>query len=342
MRKISGFTLVELLLYVGIFTILAIAFSGILITFTRVNISQVARNEVASQINFVMQSIQLMVSNASAVVVRSATDGIDVGNNWDEIDSALGQPHKYLVIKTKEENNNNSDGSSPIVIYQEGGIVKVRKGRGAAQTIADLTNDNVTTGNLTFVKFVNYPGRDLVEIDLSLSYNSSNPQQQTSRKLVLGVGRAIAATFDTSLLPGASGSIDVGQSTQRWRDGYFSGTLNVSGSSFLATSGGSVTIGSGGSPTSGILHGIIAVDPPLIGASTSATIDVDLLISGLVPSNKVFLTPPQLFGSTASETGLVLQSAQITSTGLLRIRIFNASLSDRDGGSRTWSYLIIK
>lgn len=339
MGKKSGFTLVELLLYVGIFAILAVAFSSILITFTRVNVNQSAMNELSSQMNFVLQTIQRLVSEGSLVVVR---DAIDNGLTWDENDTSLGTSLKYLVIRTREEVNNADDPNGPIVIYEEGGVIKVRRGNGASQTLTDLTNSKVNISGLSFTKFSSYPGRDLVEINLTMAYKSNSPQQQVSRSLTLGVGKAIAATFDTSLLPGVTNFADIGQGALRWRDGYFSGSLDVSGSSFLATAGGSVTIGSGGSPMSGVLHGTVAVDPPLIGAGTSATIDADTLISGLTPSNKVFLMPPALFGSTASETGLVLQSAEITSTGLLRIRIFNASLADRDGGSRSWSFFIIK
>ncbi|MFH1759049.1 MAG: type II secretion system protein [Patescibacteria group bacterium] len=329
MNKQQGFTLVELLIYVAIFAIVAVALSSILVTFTRVNIGQVGKNEVASQLNFAMQTMQRLINNAGLMVVRSETDGID-----DETDSALGQPLKYLVIKDVEEINVPDDANSPIVIYRDAvdSKIKIRQGRGSLVTIEDLTTDAVLVDGLSFTKYVNYPGQDVVEINLTMSYNSDHPQQQITRSLILGVGKAVAAVFDTSLLPGADNSADVGQGTKRWRDGYFSGDINIDGNASLATT----NVGDG-TPINGLYTGFLSVDPPLITGYSNGSVTISAPAS-IGASDRIFLTPPQDLNS-----GLLFVGARtVDATDQIEITIRNVTAGNIKGDAKNWAYLLVK
>lgn len=324
----AGFTLIELLIYVAIFSVLAVVFSTVLLTYSRVNLEQVARNEIASQFNFVLQTIQRMISESGTAVVRS---DIDVGNDWDEVDSSLGAPQIYLILKNRNEGDLPADANSPVVIYAGGDSVKIRKGRGAGQTEATITTNRVRVDNLSFKKLVNYPGREIIEIDLTLSYNSGNPLQQVTRRLISGIGKAEAAIFDTSLLPGASGSVDVGQSTQRWRDGYFSNNLTI-GNQINASSLilGSETI------INGLRTGFLAIDPPSVAANGNLAFRI--AAGAIGASDRIFLTPPSNL-----ETGLVLVGASaVDATDEIEITLRNTTGSAINGASRDWAYFLLK
>lgn len=500
MRK--GFTLVEVLIYVSIFSIMAIVFSTALLTYTRVNLEQTARTEVASQLNFVMQTIQRMTGEAGMVVVRNdigfdqgplspsimandssfgnfawsnvnnakisdnlyasvtvngnysnylkATgfgfsipagaiikgievlverygDGTDccssgptfivkngaigsvskavdfpfgsnlesievlgsptdlwneswvasdinnsntgfvistldaagegtssfyidqimmavyysegesivsdVGSKWDEQDTIpIGEPYKYLILKTKNEGNLADGNNSPVVIYADNGEVKIRKGRGSMQTETTLTTPKVIVNSLAFTKLTNYPGRDVVGIDLSLSYNGNYPSQ-ISRKLVLGVGRAEAAIFDTSLLPGTGNSIDLGQQTQRWRDGYFANNLVVG----VKTDTNSLVVGLGGTPINGMHSGFFLFDPLSINANSNGTFTINSP-NPIGASDRIFLTPPQDL-----EVGLVLVGATTTdASDTIKITLRNVTAAAVNGAAQRWGYLLIK
>lgn len=334
MRNNTGFTFVELLIYTAVFAILAIIFSAILLTFGRINLQQTARNEVSAQMNFVLQTIQREISNAITAVVRS---DIDVGNNWDEEDSALGTAEPYLVLKTREESNNPNDPNSPVVIFSENQAIKIRRGRGSQQTTTVLTNDKVLANNLTFTKVKNSPGREIIEINLSLAFNSAHPRQQISRQLVVGIGKAKAAVFDTSLIPG-NNAADIGQGSQRWRDGYFSNNLSVANS----ISANSLTVG-GGSPVNFILRGRVFLNPPAIraGENKKITIDASAFFQQAVdiqPGAQIWLTP-----SSDLEPELLFVGAGLDDVNdQVIITLKNIGNSTVNYGGHYWYYLFVQ
>ena len=337
MRKRAGFTLIELLIYIGIFAILAVSFSSILVTFSRVTVTQSSRNEVSSQLSFVMQRIQRMVSESSHVVVTSSIEDTDLNKNWDEDDNNLGTAQKYLVLKLPSDDNSPNSNTTPTIIYTDGGVVKVRKGRGSSNfVINDLTTNKVVVDKLEFTKFVDYPGRDLVEIHLTLSYNSEQEQLKVSRKLVLGTSKAYAAIFDTDLLPGTDGGASVGQLSQKWADAHFSGDLTV-GQEAKVTA---LKVSDNGTPMNAIHNGQLAVDPPTINGNRNKTLlDVSPPTGVILESgDRVFLTPHK-----SLEEGLVFVGATINAgSNKIEITIRNTASGDINGASRNWYYLLIK
>ena len=315
----KGFTLVELLIYLSIFAVASIFLISILVTFVRVDVEQSAASEVAEQANFILQRIQNTIQNASFLVVN---DDIN-----DEIDAALGLPHTYLVIKAANEGDDPitsvTDPNSPIVIYKEGDFVKVRQGMPI--NINNLNNNKVKVTDLRFTKVSSHPGRDVVLINLILQYNSANVMQQVTRTFTLGVSKASAAVFDTSLQPGAF-TLDIGTATNRWRNLFLSGTLNVIGSSAFG----------GGDAVNFVKHsGGLSVNPPAILANTSITIAIPTA-EGFVMGDQIFLTPPSNL-----EAGLIYTGADTYSSGV-NITIRNTTGATIDGLARNWYYFLVR
>lgn len=211
MLKNSGLTLIELLIYVGVFAIVAGLLSSMLIVVTRVQNQQSAGAEVGGQLNFITQVIQRMVRQSSAIIVNN--DGND-----DDDALPVGSPYPYLVLR------NESQSADPVKIYLANDKIYMQTA-GNAQT--PLTTDKVVASDLKFTKYTNYPGHDTVSVDLTLAFNTQNPQLAVSRTLRSAIGRVSAATFDSSLIPGPGGAYNVGQSTARWNDAYFSGSVDV-------------------------------------------------------------------------------------------------------------------
>ena len=320
-----GFTLVELLVYISIFAVASIFLISILVTFVRVDVEQSAASEVAEQANFILQRIQNTIQNASFLVVNDDSN--------DEIDLLpLGLPRTYLVIKATNEGDvpmaAPTDLNSPIVIYREGDFVKVKQGGAENFGINNLNNNKVKVTNLRFTKVSSHPGRDVVLINLTLQYNSTNITQQAIRTFTLGVSKASAAVFDTSLQPGITGAslLDMGTSANRWRHLFLSGNLNISGSS---------TFG-GGDAVNFVRRGTISVNPPSIPANSSVTIVVAIGGSVIFPGDQIFLSPPLLL-----EDGLVYTGADAYTNGV-NIRLRNTTGVAIDGIARNWTFFLVR
>jgi type II secretory pathway pseudopilin PulG len=232
--KISkrGFSLIELLLYVGILAITSGLLVSILLTTTRVQISETTSNEVNSQLNFTLQTIQRLVRESSNIET--------VGINNIETDPDVTE---LVYMKLRMEDPL----LDPTCISQVENSIRITQGPQSTypndrkckksnhpDNIYNITTDKVKvpktpTPGLEIVKYSNPPAHDSVQIDLTLSYSPTNPQAQVTRTLQSAVGRASAATFDSDLLPGATGIRNIGQPTTRWLNGYFGGDVEIDG-----------------------------------------------------------------------------------------------------------------
>ena len=221
----KGFSLLEILIYTGLIAIVGTLLSGILISVTQLGNQQSASTEVNQQLNFVLQTVQRLVRDSSLVDIPSGT------------------ATSSLVLKMK------SASEDPTRIYLSGNKIYLLQGTG--ETPSPLINDQVLVNNITFVKISAYPGHDSVQVDLTLSYNSQNPQESFTKSLSSAVARVSAATFDSSVIPGTTNSYDIGLSATRWKDLYLSGSLNVAGTAAVTSDAnieGNVGIGTGGVP----------------------------------------------------------------------------------------------
>ncbi len=308
-----GFTLVELLIYTVIFAAIAITLAYVLTVFLRINTFQIASAEVSNQANFILQKIQQEISRASFLVVN---DGEFSDTEDDEKDSDLGTGRSRLVIKPKEDVN--------VVIYRSGSDALMKVG---GNDPVQLNNGKVLVDDLTFTKISNPPGRDLVQINLILRYNTPNPQAQLTRQFLLGVGKASAATFDTNLVPAANDAIAIGTTVAKWTDLFLSRDLEV---------GGRARLGSGSDQIGYLRQGTVSINPPDNIASGAVAL-AEGTLTGALSGDRIFVTPPYNL-----EAGLVFVGAE-TSADKVKVKILNAAgASSGTTASRSWYYLLIR
>jgi len=131
----------------------------------------------------------------------------------------------------------------PTCLYLENQTIKLAEGPDSLNpqncnfnASSSLTSSKVIADKLEFSKITNYPGHDVVSIDIQLTYNSNNPQSQTTRNLKSAIARVSAATFDDNLIPGSDAQYDLGFSPNtRWKNANFSGDLLVAGNVGIGT-----------------------------------------------------------------------------------------------------------
>ncbi len=211
-RSLSGFTLVELLIYVGIFSIAAGLFTGVLTTLTKVQVRESATTEVSQQAQFVIQTIQRLVTDASVIELAS--------------DTATSTLKLRMADAVKD----------PTCVQLSGGVVYLMEGNDgvskqtcfatSSPQAKPLTDGKVVVNALTFTKRANPPAKDTVKIDLTVAYNSQNPQESLiSRTLQTAITKISAATFDADIVPSQDNFYSVGLGAQRWMNGFFSNLL---------------------------------------------------------------------------------------------------------------------
>lgn len=212
MKHRSGFTLIELIIYMAIFGVSAVFLVSILTSVTRTQVRQASGNEVNQQLSFVSNTIQRLVRSASQIgneagvasttlVLRMASSTIDP---------------TYIYV----------DASSTAIYLQE-----------ATSTPVRLTDDKVTVGNFSVTKAEPSGGLAVVHVDLTLEYSTAAEQSKASRAWKGAIARISAATFDSGILPNASGNLDVGSASLLWRDAYFSNSVTIGANGELGVGG---------------------------------------------------------------------------------------------------------
>ncbi len=201
-NRSEGFTLIELLIYFAVLTASASFLVGILVIFTRVHFRQTAINEVNNQINFVNNTIQQLVQTSSL------------------IDMPAGVASSTLTLRRSSES------LDPTLVYLDS-VNKIIYLKEASGDPVPLTNKNVNVTDFSVVKYENPGGHAVVDVELAITYNATNPNAKFSRLLQTAITRVSAATFDSSILPNAGGMYDLGTATSTWRDAYFSGSVGI-------------------------------------------------------------------------------------------------------------------
>lgn len=203
----EGFSLIEVLIYTAIFAISATFLVAILTTVTRVQTRQVASNEVNNQLAFVNATVQTVVQQSSLV------------------DMAPGVASTTLSLRMT------SSTLDPTTVYASGTILYLTQG----SSTVPLTDSNVTVNNFSATKFENPGGFSVVQVNLSMTTNTSSTQSQITRILENSIARISAATFDSSVNPNADNGLDLGTASTRWRNGYFSGFADIYGNLGVGT-----------------------------------------------------------------------------------------------------------
>lgn len=232
----NGFSLVELLIYVAIFTVSAVFLVSILTVVTRIQLKQTSVHEVNQQISFVGSTIKNLVQTSSL------------------INMTAGSPTSTLTLIMS------SSSIDQTLVYASGTIMYLeqRDVDGVVTTLQPLTDSNVTVDNFLVTKYENPGGYAILQVDLSMSYNTSNPQAQVTRSLKTAIGRISAAQFDSSVYPNVDNSFDLGTATYNWKDAYFAGSVGI-GVSPPASNAKLKTSGNIGFSTSSV--GLVLVSP---------------------------------------------------------------------------------
>jgi type II secretory pathway pseudopilin PulG len=213
----GGFTLIEVLIYTVIFSVTSIFLLSILTTVTRTQLKQATQNEVNQQLSFVASTIQRLVRESS-VIVNDA--GVASTTLVLRMPSPAADTTKIYVDAAKtaiyiEEVPNGSQSGTPL----------------------PLTTDKVIVDNFSVTKLENPGGLAVVQVDLSLTYNSDKPQVRVTRSWGSAIARISAATFDSSLVPNASTSpYDIGTGSALWRNLFLSGDASIAGTLGLGVS----------------------------------------------------------------------------------------------------------
>ena len=239
----SGFSLIESLIYVAILAVVAGLFFGILLTTTRFQASGTANVEVGNQLNFVLETIQRLIRESSNIEFIG-NDIVDVNNpNFNEGDNSVTTTieHAYLTLRMKDE----AKDPTCISLLHDGSI-SVTQGHNDSSLMEKsackkpVDADRLTSPSVTVATALNAPGlaftkisapsaRDTIQIDLTLTYANSAPENQIAKTIKTAVGRASAATFDGGLFPAQANTLNIGDAANQWKDGFFSGNLTAEG-----------------------------------------------------------------------------------------------------------------
>lgn len=206
LRSRKGFTLLELVIFTAIFSVTIMAFISVLISITRTQVRQTAVTEVNQQSQFVLQAVQYYVERSSL---------IDLADNATTTSVTLRMP---------------SAAEDPTLLYASGTQIFSQVGGDPPQA---LTSPRVLVSDFVMTKHANAPGKESLSVGLTISYNTSNVQQQFAQALQSAVSRVNAATFDSGVYPVDPNSVNnkIGASGSAWKSINdiitFNGTANV-------------------------------------------------------------------------------------------------------------------
>lgn len=201
-KKEKGFSLIELLIYIGIFVASSVFLVSMLIIFTRIHLRQTSVNTVNQQISFVNNTVQRLVRESSLIDIPAG-----VSTSTLTLRMASSTQDKTQIYLDSNEN----------IIYMT---------QGTSSPVA-LTDTNVEVDDFSVSKYQNPGGHDTVQVYLTMNYDTENPRSEFRRTVRTAVSRVSAATFDSDIVPNSNDSFDIGNSTQKWRDAYFSGNVGI-------------------------------------------------------------------------------------------------------------------
>lgn len=205
----KGFSLLETLLYLAIFAIIGGSLFGILTNVVRISTREVSGDEVASQLQFAMETVTRLVQSSSNIEIATTTATTTLKLRMTD---PLLDPTCISLINGSLKLSQGPDAFQP---------------QNCSAATTDITTNKIIVDS-AFFKRVEFPGgHDQVAVDLQFS-NTATGASKISRALRSGISRASAATFDSDLLPNADNSYEVGFSgTKRWKNISISNVLNL-------------------------------------------------------------------------------------------------------------------
>lgn len=198
----KGFTLIEMLLSLAIFSVIIIAFIGILVVVSQVQVQSSSSTAVDQESQSLLQKIQYYVETASVINIPTSTPTSTL--QFDAPSSSIDP--SYLTLA-----------SGTVYLQQT-----------PSGTLQALTSPRVTVSNLSFTRNTNPPGHDIVSVSFTMAYNTANTFQAFSQLFQDSVEHVSAATFDTGVYPSTNATEPLGGTGQTWSS--INGIINFSGS----------------------------------------------------------------------------------------------------------------
>jgi len=210
-KREDGFSIIELLIYIGIFVGSSVFLVSILIVFTNIHLRQTSVNEVNQQISFVNNTVQRFIRSASLIEIPT------------------GVSTSTLTLRMASSSRDKTD------IYLDSDQKIIYMNQGTSTPVA-LTDTNVEVQDFSVTKYQNPGGHDTVQVYMTIRYKTENDRSKYRRTARTAVSRVSAATFDANILPNSNNSFDIGNSIQNWRNAYFSGNVGIGETPVAGTS----------------------------------------------------------------------------------------------------------
>ncbi len=147
LKAAQGFTLIELVIYMGLMAIIVGLFAAILVTIVRIQTQETSSRQVATELNFVMNTL-----------TRDIRDSlwIQTYGNWMSMVTPSTTPQEIIVG------------------IERGAIAKQEVPGGP---FIPLTSNKVVVDAFSLSTFQS-GGDKAIQISLTLSYNTDNPTQE--------------------------------------------------------------------------------------------------------------------------------------------------------------------
>ncbi len=193
----KGVSLLEILIYISVFVVVAGSITGILVNVLNVSSQQQASSEVDENLRQVIAIMGDKIRQSSLIEIATNTD---------------------LVLRTAGFSTTTFSVVDDILYLTEGENEPV-----------SLLSNKVKVDSLNFQK-IEQPGtKGGVRVNLSLIYDDPKPSLSISKSLVSTINRAAAISFGEDILPSINNLYSVGADNPRWLNGYFSGNVDVDG-----------------------------------------------------------------------------------------------------------------
>ncbi len=193
MNARSGYTLVELLIFLAISAVVVVAFTGILVVTVQIQGRQSSAATVQQESTALLQQIQYYVQNAALVDIPTDT------------------PTSTLVLRM----GSSTEDPTTITLATSTGIVYIQQGSGAPQP---LTSGRVAIANLTFIRHANPPAHDNVEVTFTANATTNNVANAFAQAFRTSVTQVSAASFDSNIVPSSTNTYSLGTAGAIWNN----------------------------------------------------------------------------------------------------------------------------
>jgi len=215
---VSGFTLMEFLLFAAIFAMTMMVFTTILITILRIHARQSSAAEVNQQTQFLLQAFQRYIEESAL------------------IEMSFDVPDSILKLRMAAATND------PTYICLGVGVCELLSTTSTAVYVKEtsagtpqaLTSGKVVVSSLQFTRRLNPAGHDSVNVSFTMEFNSQNPEQKFSRTIYTSIARTSPVVFNEDLLPTSQDIFVLGNAVNRWHSvndtiyfNFASGTVGV-------------------------------------------------------------------------------------------------------------------